>query len=236
MKRFWEQATVLAEDAGGYSVRLDGRPVRLPGGTPLRLGSPTMAAAVAGEWNAIGGGAKGGEMRMEDLPLTRLLGTAQERIAPDPAPMVEGLAKYAETDLLCYRADESRLAEQQAAEWQPVLDWLALQHDAPLRVTHGIMPVSQDPAALAAIHRAVAAHGPEELAALGTLVPALGSIALALAVSGGRLAAEDAHRLSILDELFQERLWGLDAEAAKRRARIAGEVALAARFLALLRA
>lgn len=236
MKRFWDKATVLAEDDGGYSVRLDGRPVRLPGGTPLRVGLPAMADAVAEEWNAVGGGAKGGEMRMEELPLTRLLGTAQERIAPDPAPMVEGLAKYGETDLLCYRAEEPRLAEQQAAEWQPVLDWLALQHDAPLRVTSGIMPVAQDDAALAALRRAVAAHSAEELAALGTLVPALGSIALALAVTDGRVSAEEAHRLSILDELFQERLWGLDAEAAQRRERIGRDVALAARFLGLLRA
>lgn len=236
MKRFWDRATVLAEDEGSYSVRLDGRPVRLPGGTPLRVGSPAMAEAVAGEWNAVGGGAKGGEMRMEELPLTRLLGTAQERIAPDPAPMVEGLARYGETDLLCYRADEARLAEQQAAEWQPLLDWLAVQHDVPLRVTSGIMPVAQDAEALAALRRTVGAHSAEELAALGTLVPSLGSIVLALAVTGRRIGAEEAHRLSILDELFQERLWGLDEEAAKRRARIAGDVAIAARFLELLRA
>ena len=135
MKRFWDHATVVAEDDGGYSVRLDGRPVRLPGGTPLRVGSPAMAEAVAEEWNAVGGGAKGGEMRMEEVPMTRYLGTAQERIAPDPAPMVEGLAKYGETDLLCYRADEATLAARQAEDWQPILDWLALHHDAPLRVT-----------------------------------------------------------------------------------------------------
>ena len=235
MKRFWDQATVVVEEEG-YSVRLDGRPVRLPGGAPLRVGTPTMAEAVAAEWNAMGGGAKGGAMRMEEVPMTRFLGTAQERIAPDPAPMVEGLAKYGETDLLCYRADDSKLAAQQAEEWQPVLDWLALQHDAPLRVTSGVMPVAQDAEVLAALRRAVAAHGAEGLAALGTLVPALGSIALALAVAGGRLTGEEAHRLSILDELFQERLWGLDAEAAARRARIANDVAVAARFLALLRA
>lgn len=236
MKRFWDSATVVAEEAGGHSVRLDGRPVRLPGGTPLHLGSMAMAEAVAAEWNAVGGGAKGGTMRMEELPITRLLGTAQERIAPDPAPMIDGLTKYGETDLLCYRAEEPALAAQQAREWQPVLDWLALQHDAPLRVTEGVMPVAQAPEALAALRRAVAAHRAEELAALGMLVPALGSLALALALSAGRLGAEEAHRLSILDELFQERLWGLDEEAAQRRARIAGEVAFAERFLKLLRA
>ncbi|HYF06613.1 MAG TPA: ATP12 family chaperone protein [Acetobacteraceae bacterium] len=236
MKRFWERATVVAEEDGGFSVRLDGRPVRLPGGAPLRVARPPLAEAVAEEWNAAGGGARGGALRMEEVPITRLLGTAQERIAPDPAPMVEGLAKYGETDLLCYRADDPRLAGEQAAAWQPVLDWLALQHDAPLRVTQGVMPVAQAPESLAALRRAVSAHGAEELAALGMAVPALGSLALGLALSAGRIGAEEAHRLSVLDELFQERLWGVDDEAARRRERIAAEVALAARFLALARA
>ena len=236
MNRFWDQATVVAEDDGAFSVRLDGRPVRLPSGAALRVASAVVAEAVAEEWNAVGGGAKGGAMRMEELPITRLIGTAQERVAPDPEPLIEGLARYAETDLLCYRAEETALAAQQAEKWQPVLDWLALQHDAPLRVTQGVMPVSQSPEALAAVRRAVAAHKAEELAALGLLVPALGSVALALAVSAGELDAEEAHRRSILDELFQERLWGLDEERAKRRAHVAEEVALAARFLGLLRA
>jgi len=236
MNRFWDQATVVAEDDGTFSVRLDGRPVRLPSGAALRVASAVVAEAVAEEWNAVGGGAKGGAMRMEELPITRLIGTAQERVAPDPEPLIEGLARYAETDLLCYRAEETALAAQQAEKWQPVLDWLALQHDAPLRVTQGVMPVSQSPEALAAVRRAVAAHKAEELAALGLLVPALGSVALALAVSAGELDAEEAHRRSILDELFQERLWGLDEERAKRRAHVAEEVALAARFLGLLRA
>lgn len=236
MKRFWDKAEVVAEPDGDYSVRLDGRPVRLPGGAPLRVSGTALAEAVAAEWNAAGGGARNGTLRLEEVPVTRLIGTAQDRIAADPAPMVDGLARYAETDLLCYHAEDERLAEEQARAWQPVLDWLALQHDAPLRVTRGVMPVAQPPEALAALRRAVARHAPAELAALGVAVPALGSLALALALSAGRLDAAEAHRLSVLDETFQERLWGTDEEAAQRRARVAAEVALAARFLDLVRA
>ena len=44
-----------------------------------------------------------------------------------------------------------------------------------------------------------------------------------------------AHELGALDELFQAEAWGEDAEAAARRAAIAADVALAARFLQLTR-
>src|SRR3954466_7835783 len=232
MKRFWDTATA-APDPGGFRVLLDGRPVRLPGGSPLLVEAPRLAEAIAAEWSAAGG-AKGGEMTPADIPLTRLAGTAQERIAPDPAGMVEGLAKYAESDLLCYRADDHRLAAIQAAEWQPLLDWAALQHDAPLRVTTGVVPVAQDLASIEALRRVVAACSPIELTALGVLVPGFGSLVLALAVVQGRLEAAEAHRLSILDESYQEDFWGTDAEAAERRRRIVAEVAQAERLLALV--
>lgn len=234
MKRFWDRATVN-KGPEGYGVLLDGRPVRLPGGAPLSVEAEKLAEAVAAEWDTAGG-AKGGDMSPADVPLTRLAGTAQERIAPDPAPVAEALAKYAETDLLCYRAEDPRLRALQAEGWQPLLDWAAQRHDALLRVTVGLMPVAQPPEALAALRRAVSALPPLDLAGLGVLVPAFGSLVLGLAVVDGRLDAVEALRLATLDETFQERFWGTDAEAAARRARIAAEVGQAARLLALARA
>jgi chaperone required for assembly of F1-ATPase len=231
MKRFWDEARAVPAGEG-FTVALDGRPVRLPGGRPLGVAAPALAEALAAEWQ-VAGGAKGGALSWADVPLTRLVGTAAERIAPAPEATVAALAKYGETDLLCYRAEDPDLALRQAAEWQPWLDWAARALDAPLRATSGLMPVTQPPAALAALHAAVAREAPLALAALGVLVPALGSLVLALAVRTDALEAAEAHRLALLDELFQEERWGLDAEAAARRARVAGEVALAARLLAL---
>ncbi|MFO0188205.1 MAG: ATP12 family protein [Alphaproteobacteria bacterium] len=93
MKRFWEAALAVPRHEGDYGVVLDGRPLRLPGGSILTTESRALAEAIAEEWHRAGG-AKGGEMRQEDVPLTRILGAVQERIAPDPKPMVEGIAKY----------------------------------------------------------------------------------------------------------------------------------------------
>lgn len=233
MKRFWDQATISAVE-GGFTVLLDGRPLSLPGSGRLYLPHAPLAEAVAVEWQQAGG-AKGGEMSLEDVPLTRVAATAMERMAPDPAPSAAAVAKYGETDLLCYRATEPRLAARQAQEWQPLLDWAALEHDAPLRATHGIMPVAQEVSSLAALHRAVSALPVLELAALGVAVPALGSVVLGLAMARDRLDAAEACRLAFLDESYQQELWGQDAEAVARQAGVVKDVHLAARLLALAR-
>ncbi len=234
MKRFWDAASIAPADTG-YVILLDGRAMHLPGGAVLRVEAEPLARAIAGEWQAAGGG-KGGEMSFADTPLTRLAGTAQERIAPDPAPTIDAIARYAESDLLCYRAERpEELIARQMRAWQPWLDWAALSYDAPLRVGSGIAYVKQHRGSIAALRGAVAALDVPALAALGVAVPALGSLVLGLAMAEGRLDAASAHELGALDELFQAEVWGEDAEAAARRAAVAADIALADRFLRLTR-
>ena len=234
MKRFWDQASVEATPEG-HAVMLDRRPVHLPGGAVLYVGPARLARAVAAEWERAGG-AKGGEMTFADTPLTCLAGTAQERIAPDPWPTIDAIARYGETDLLCYRAEApDKLHEHQAEAWRPWLDWAAHAYDAPLRVTSGIAPIKQHHGSIAALRRAVAAFDPYGLAGLGLAVPALGSLVLGLALAEGRLDADRAFALGAFEELFQAEIWGEDAEAAARRAHIAADVALAGRFMTLAR-
>ncbi len=203
--------------------------MRLPGGPELRLRQAKLAEAIAAEWQGVLG-----EFSAEDVPLTRLAGTAQERIVPDPAPTALALAAYADSDLLCYRAEgPAALVVRQHQAWQPWLDWAAESYGARLVVTRGVMPVRQDEAAVAALRAAMLALDPFVLAGLGVLVPVFGSCVLGLAVAAGRLAADEALRSSILDELFEEESWGVDRDAAARRVGVARDVAEAARFMAL---
>ncbi len=228
MKRFWREA-VAESVPDGYAILLDGKPMHIPGGAKLLVPGEALARAIAAEWQLAGG-----EMSMENVPLTRLAGTVQERIAPDPAPVADALAKYAETDLLCYRADHPLpLVVRQAREWQPWLDWLEVTHGARLQPTEGIAHKPQGQEALAAVRRAIAARPAPVLAGLGLAIPALGSATLGLALADGALDAARAHELASLDELFQAELWGEDAEAARRRAHVGEEVALAERFMQL---
>lgn len=233
MKRFWQDALVV-ERNGCFAIHLDGRPMRLPNGPALHLHQRALADAIAAEWQQAGG-AVGGDMDFSAVPLTRLAGTAQDRIAPDPAPTVEMLARYAESDALCYRVAQSEaLVIRQHHAWQPWLDWAARTHGARLVVTDRLMPIAQPAEAIAALHGAVARFDAFRLAGLSVLVPAYGSLVLGLAVAAGALSAADAFALSMLDELYQEQLWGADAEAVARRDNIARDVDQAARFISLV--
>lgn len=223
-----------------YAVLLDGKPIQLPGRTKgnaaLLVPGAALAQAVADEWQAAGRD-NGGEMSFADTPLTRLVGTAQDRIAGNREPVVDALAQYGESDVLCYRAETPiALAQRQTERWQPWLNWAVLEIDAPLRTTTGIVHVAQPETSLRALRAAVARFDPVTLAALGVVIPALGSLVLGLAMARGELGAVEAYALGALDELFQVELWGEDADALARRIGIAEDVAIAGRLMDLVRA
>ena len=235
MKRFWDGVTI-APGEEGFAILLDGRPVRLPGGTPLAVPGLPLAETIAAEWRDVAGGAKGGTLSWDQLPLTRIAGTAQERIAPDPGPVVDGIARYGESDLLCYRAEHPMgLVLLQAKSWQPWLDWAAQRFGARLTVIEGVTHVAQPETALRALHAAVAAYDPHTLAALGVAVPALGSLVLGLALAEGALDAATAHGLATLDEAWQAEQWGEDAEEVIRRRALGSDVEAVGRFMAVSR-
>ena len=233
MKRVWTTARASEVD-GSWTVLLDDKPLRLPSGPPLQVPHPGLAEAVAMEWQAAG--AATGEMDYTDVPLTRLAGTAQLRIVPDPAPTEAAIAAYGETDLLCYRADRPpELVLWQDEAWRPWLEWAREDLGAALTTTTGIVHVKQHPAAIAALRRAVAAQDGWVLAGLGIIVPALGSLVLGLAVARGALPAAEALTVASVDEDYQAELWGVDEQAAERRGKILEELQETARFMALVR-
>jgi chaperone required for assembly of F1-ATPase len=231
LKRFYRQALAESE-ANEHQVMLDGRAVRTPKKAPLVLPTPSLAAAIADEWDA-----QADEIHPHTMPMTQLASTAIDRVRPRCDEIVDSIAAYAATDLLCYRAGSpTTLVERQAAHWQPLLDWAALQFDAPLSVTTGVIPVEQPAGTLAAVRRAVAQGDEFTYAALYSLTTACGSVVMALAVRDGRIDAPAAIQASQLDETWQAEHWGEDPEAVERRDRIRGDIQAAARFLDLLKA
>ncbi|PWC33761.1 ATP12 family protein [Azospirillum sp. TSO35-2] len=230
MKRFYKAAGV-GETDGGFQVELDGRPVRSPAKAPLVFSSRTLAQGVADEWNA-----QDDRIDPHSMPLMQFSSTAVDLIPAKRAEIVEAVSAYAGTDLLCYRADHPQpLVDRQARLWQPLLDWAALQYDAPLTVCVGLMPKPQPDEALVALRRVVEATDDWYLSALQTATGVCGSIIVALALLEGRLSAEEAFEVSQLDETYQIEQWGEDAEATKRRRNVRAEIDACRRFVDLLR-
>jgi chaperone required for assembly of F1-ATPase len=229
MKRFYERAEWV-ETEGGFGVTLDGRPVKTPARQSLAVPSAALAAALAEEWQR-----QGDRIKPDQMLLMQLISTAIDRIAVKPGPLLEYLAGFGRTDLLCYRASHpADLASLQAERWQPWLDWASERHGVALIVAEGVVPVEQPAESLERLRDLLHNYDFWHLTALQTLVPALGSAVLAVAVTERALAAEAAFDLAQLDEKFQAERWGLDAEAVKRQSELRREVTAAARFLELL--
>ncbi|MBT3533977.1 MAG: ATPase, partial [Rhodospirillaceae bacterium] len=162
--------------------------------------------------------------------------TAIDMIAGQRDAVVDNLAGYGGTDLLCYRAGEPiDLVQRQDRLWSPWLDWAAEQHGARLATTMGVGHIAQDGDALTALHGAVNGHDVMELAGLNDLVTIAGSLVLALAVSAGALNVATAWAAVRLENEFQAEKWGRDAEAEAHADRLRQEFEHAARFLDLYR-
>lgn len=229
-KRFWKAAAAVPVE-GGYSVQLDGRPVKTPAKAPLVVPTLAMAQALAAEWDA-----QQGEVHPDTMPASRAANSAIDKVAPQFAEVAELIAAYGGSDLLCYRATGPEpLVARQAAAWDPLLEWAAARYQAPLVATAGVMHIAQPPGSLAALSAAVFACTPFELAALHDLVAITGSLVLGLAVAEGRLTADDAFALSRIDEHWQIEQWGADEEAAALESAKHQALCDAARFYQLCR-
>ena len=230
-RRFYKEARAAAAE-DGFEVRLDGRVLRSPAGGRLALPSEALAAAIAGEWQA-----QGEKINPETMPIMSLASTAIDRVAIQRGEIVEEILRFAETDLLCHRAEApDELVRRQAETWQPLLDWAAQDLGAPLTATTGILAVAQPPQSLAALRRAVEALDDLALTALSVAVAAAGSLVIGLALLRGRLDPEAAFDAAELDASYQIELWGEDPEATRRRAVCRADLFAAARFAGLLAA
>ncbi|PZN96072.1 MAG: ATPase [Alphaproteobacteria bacterium] len=228
MKRFYKQAEVSG--AGPFGVTLDGRPLRTPGRLALDLPTRALAEAIAAEWNA-----QGDAIVPRSMPLTGLANAAVERIAPDSAGFAAGLARFAETELLAYRADRpAALVTRQQAEWDPLLAWARRRYDVDFRLVTGIIHAPQPPATLARIGAAYAAFDAFRLAALNPVVTICGSAVIGLAVAEAEIDADAAWAVGHLDELWQAELWGKDPLAEAGHAERQAELAAATGLLRLL--
>jgi chaperone required for assembly of F1-ATPase len=227
-KRFWTAAEAVACD-GGFTVRLDGRPVKTPAKAALVVPTQAMAEAIAVEWDA-----QTGEVKPATMPVTRAANSAIDKIIPQRDEVVEIIAAYGQSDLLCYRAmGPAALVARQAAGWDPVLDWAAQVLGARLAVTAGVMHVAQPPEALDRLTARVAGMTEFQLAGLHDLVAISGSLVLALAVTERRLSEDEAWALSRVDETWQIEQWGADEEAAELEAARRVAFGEASRFYAL---
>ena len=229
MKRFWKSAQAIQND-GGWGVELDGRPLRTPARKPLSVPTQQLAESIATEWNSA-------EDKIDPraMPLTGLANAAIDRVAPDRQSFASGIAKYAEADLACYRAEGPQgLIDAQAEHWDEMLAWGRRRFDVDFRTTSGLLHVDQPPPTVERLAHAVHALDSYRLAGLSPLVTIGGSLLAALGVLEEAFTPEWAWEAVSVDDRWQLAQWGSDEEAEKALANRERDFLAAAQFLQLL--
>lgn len=212
IRRFYKAARVEDGADGTARILLDERPIRTPARAHLSAPRP-IAERIAAEWNA-----QETYILPITMPMTRLANTAIDGVASALEAVKDDIAAMADSDLVMYRADTpAGLVEAQETHWNPVVDHAERGLGLRINLVAGIMPVRQD-ARLPAAVRERLPHEALPLAAFHQLTTLTGSALTTLAYLERAVDFDDAWTAAHVDEDWNIREWGEDAEAAARRA------------------
>lgn len=224
-RRFYK-AVDVAEEAGGFAVRLDGRPLRTPKAGRLLLPTRALAEQVAEDWAS-----QGEVIEMALMHATRLANTAIDAIPAARPETADAVASYAASDLLCYFAEEPQaLVERQRAHWEPVLGRIEAEAKVSFVRAAGIVHQAQPEETLQEVRAIALALDDFGLAGLAFGAALFGSAILAIALHRDWVSGLQAFELSRLDETWQAEAWGVDEEAAERTERLKGEALMLERW------
>jgi len=211
-KRLYTKAGVIEAD-GGFAITLDGKPIRTPSGRVITAPSRDIAEAISAEWNA-----QKDTIDPLSMPITRFANSVIEAVVDRVDDVTADIAKYFSSDLLFYRAAHPEaLVARETAHWDGVLFWAADSLGAHFILGQGIVHVRQPDAAIAAA-RAALPSDPWMVASMHVVTTLTGSALLALALLHGAREGDQVWAAAHVEEDFNAEQWGLDEEAAARRA------------------
>jgi chaperone required for assembly of F1-ATPase len=120
--------------------------------------------------------------------------------------------------LLFYRAGHPEgLVAREAQHWDPILFWARDALGAHFMLAEGVMHVRQPDQAIAAARGALP-EDPWRIAAVNVITTVTGSALLALALFNGVIDPDQAWAAAHVDEDWNAEQWGVDEEAATRKA------------------
>ncbi len=227
-KRFYTSVTV---DGTGHDWRvlLDGMQLRTPGKIKLTVPSKALAEIIAGEWEA-----QTETINPSLMPVTRLANVAIEQTPERRNDLIAEARRYAETDLVCYRAPQPRiLKERQSAAWDKWQIW-ASEQGVDLKSTETLEAIEQPAESLARVETFSTSLNNLQLTLFVHLVAVYGSVVLAMAVMKTALSAEKAFEISRIDADYQIELWGEDEEQAEITAALRDETKILGDLIDLL--
>jgi chaperone required for assembly of F1-ATPase len=228
-KRFYKTARAV-EAEGGFTVALDERRLKTPGGRAFIAPTRALAQAMAQEWDA-----QTEHIVPARMPLTQFAFAAIDWTAASRDQRIEYVQSFAVTDLCCHRADSpAELVARQAEHWDALVAWGAADLGVCLKVMTGIIAAEPNADALNAVREVAVALDDFRLTALTQASGLSGSALIAFALLRGRIDSTQAFEAAALDDLWSLEKWGEDAEARARVERVRNEFMALGRYIETL--
>lgn len=204
-RRFYETVDVAHEpESSSFAITVDGRCVRTPRRSILRAPTEGLALAMAAEWDA-----QGPRLRTSSMPLTSLVSTAHDVVPEFRARITQAVLRFLDTDTLCIRpAKPETLVEAQEALYSPIVAHLRDARGLELNVTVGGLAADQSLRVRESVEEFVEGLSDLSLAAMDSAAATCKSVAIALALHDGEIAAEHAAKAARSEEGWQEGVWG----------------------------
>jgi chaperone required for assembly of F1-ATPase len=233
MKRFYKLVSTQRQ-SGGFSICLDGKPMKTPMGATLLAENEKIADELVREWAA-----QKDKIDPESMPLTQIITTKIDRVEREREAMETALMKYLNTDLLCYRADEKKIAKKQALLWDPPLAWFKKHFGAALETTTDLKALTQPPQAHQAVEKYIGQLNDDVFAILQLVTALGGSVVLGLAFIAHEIDADIVYDAAHVEEshkaeIYNEKLYGAAPHEEKSRAAMRRDLAAAEQYRDLL--
>ena len=223
----------LVEDKTGFGIALDGRRLKTPAGVELSVPTKALALEILGEWERVDE-----QVEPSQMPYFSASATVIDRVFSQMPALQAELVDYAQAELICYRApkDDTELTAFQCQHWDKWLDWMQQHHNIVFQCTDGIMPICQSRDTVQKCRALIDQFDGWHLSCLYRATQLSSSFVLSYGFLQNQLDAEGLFEAGCLEELFQNRKWGLDSEAETRQHNIKAELTEIEAFLKLLMA
>ncbi|KAI6645864.1 ATP synthase mitochondrial F1 complex assembly factor 2-like [Oopsacas minuta] len=189
----------------GYSVLLDGKPLKTPKGQPLLLPTERLAAVISQEWAQ-----QEEEIRPHSMHLNSLAHTAIDNpISETNEQRVESILQTLSGDPVCLRISEpEEFFVMQNEKWGPLLEWFNTLYGVSIKpeIDGFFIDVTED--SLAIVRKKLSRHDKWHLTGLKFGVDSCRSLIIMSSLLEGVITCEEAVFSSLLESQFQVRKWG----------------------------
>lgn len=144
---------------------------------------------------------------------------------------IDNLLRFFMTDMMFFWGEEKGLIEQQEQVWGPLLSWAEEEFDTKFVKAKGLKVPEQDMQSGYRIKFFMQSLSDKELTVFYFATYTMKSVLLAAAFVRRKITPEQAFLAASLEEVWQQKTWGVDDAIAKRHQELKGDIEVLYQFL-----